>query len=207
MSNTIYHILLIIHKSTSLNLSKCWLPIFRLNIYKFIEHIRVIIYMPSLKIYFNKFSIVIVTTITLEINVCWALFNSVTNLGQELYIVCNFNYLVICVIVAALKGNTWGIVSSAIYGASVIALFTMSSVYHGLNLGMAKKVLQVLDHCTIYFMIAGTYTPIALCAIREVNTAVGWTLFGVIWGFAIICVITLIVCAITMLILKKKKML
>ena len=58
-------------------------------------------------------------------------------------------YLVFCVIVSALHHNIWGIVSSAIYGASVIALFTMSSVYHGVKPGMAKKVLQVLDHCTI----------------------------------------------------------
>ena len=59
-------------------------------------------------------------------------------------------YLVLCVIVSALHHNIWGVVSSAIYGISVIALFTMSSAYHGVKPCMAKKVLQVLDHCTIY---------------------------------------------------------
>lgn len=93
--------------------------------------------------------------------------------------------LVLCVIFAALHGNVYGVVGSAIYGATMIALYTMSSVYHGLSPKlMAKKVMQVLDHCTIYFLIAGTYTPIALCNIREYNTALGWTIFGVIWAMA-----------------------
>ncbi len=91
-------------------------------------------------------------------------------------------YLVICVVAAALHHNVYGVVASAIYGASVIVLFTMSSVYHGVRPSTAKKVLQVIDHCTIYFMIAGTYTPIALCSIREQSTALGWVVFGIIWG-------------------------
>ena len=93
--------------------------------------------------------------------------------------------LVLCVIFAAIHGNVYGVVGSAIYGATMITLYTMSSVYHGLSPRlMAKKVMQVLDHCTIYFLIAGTYTPIALCSIREYNTALGWTIFGVIWAMA-----------------------
>lgn len=91
----------------------------------------------------------------------------------------------LCVIFAAIHGNVYGVVGSAIYGATMITLYTMSSVYHGLSPRlMAKKVMQVLDHCTIYFLIAGTYTPIALCNIREYNTALGWTIFGVIWAMA-----------------------
>ncbi len=93
--------------------------------------------------------------------------------------------LVLCVIFAAIRGNVYGVVGSAIYGATMITLYTMSSVYHGLSSRlMAKKVMQVLDHCTIYFLIAGTYTPIALCNIREYNTALGWSIFGVIWAMA-----------------------
>jgi hemolysin III len=60
----------------------------------------------------------------------------------------------------------------------------MSSVYHGLRPGTGKKVLQVLDHCTIYFLIAGTYTPILFTAIREVSPGWAWTLFGLVWGLA-----------------------
>lgn len=93
--------------------------------------------------------------------------------------------LVLCVIFAAVHGNVYGVVGSAIYGVTMIALYTMSSVYHGLSPKLkAKKVLQVLDHCTIYFLIAGTYTPIALCNIREYNVALGWSIFGVIWAMA-----------------------
>lgn len=93
-------------------------------------------------------------------------------------------YLTLCVIFSAIHGNVWGVVGSAIYGSSVICLFTVSSVYHGVTHPMAKKVLQVIDHCTIYFMIAGTYTPIALCSLREYNAAFGWIVFGFVWGVA-----------------------
>ncbi len=92
--------------------------------------------------------------------------------------------LVTCVVMAALKGNVWGVVGSAIYGASLIALYTMSSVYHGLRPNLGKKVMQVLDHCTIYFLIAGTYTPILFCCIRETSPALAWTVFGIEWGCA-----------------------
>jgi len=92
--------------------------------------------------------------------------------------------LVSCVIVAALKGNVWGVVGSAIYGASLIALYTMSSVYHALPKNTGKKVMQVMDHCTIYFLIGGTYTPIVLGPIRELSPGWGWTIFGIVWGCA-----------------------
>ena len=92
--------------------------------------------------------------------------------------------LVLCVVFSALHRDPWAIVSSSIYGVSLIALYTMSSVYHGLRAGTAKKVLQVLDHCTIYFLIAGTYTPVLFCAIRPVSPPAGWVLFGIVWGCA-----------------------
>ena len=94
--------------------------------------------------------------------------------------------LTLCVISAALNHNVFGVVSSAIYGFTLILLYTMSSVYHGLKHEMAKKVFQVLDHCAIYFLIAGTYTPIALSAIMKISPAFAWTTFGVEWGFAAI---------------------
>jgi len=94
--------------------------------------------------------------------------------------------LLACIIVAALNNNVLGIISGAIYGFSVILLFTMSSIYHGLNIGIPKKVFRVLDHCTIYVLIAGTYTPIVLTRFREVYPADAWIMFGVIWGLALI---------------------
>lgn len=93
--------------------------------------------------------------------------------------------LVLCVIAAAMHGNVYGVVSGAIYGSTMIILYTMSSIYHGLKPCLtAKKVFQVIDHCSIFLLIAGTYTPISLCSIREYSTWLGWTIFGVIWALA-----------------------
>ncbi len=92
--------------------------------------------------------------------------------------------LVLCVIRAALHGNVYGIVTSAIYGACMIAMFTISSVYHGLKPTLGKKVMQVIDHCTIYFLIAGTYTVLVLSAIRPVYPVLAWCLFGFEWAMA-----------------------
>ena len=109
------------------------------------------------------------------------IFNMVTHIvGGALGIA----YLVLCVIYAATHSDQYAVVSSAIYGASVVVLFSVSSIYHGLHPSKGKKVMQVLDHCVIYFMIAGTYTPITLCALRENSPALGWTVFGVVWGMS-----------------------
>ena len=94
--------------------------------------------------------------------------------------------LVLCVIAAALHRNVWGIVSGAIYGVCMILLFTMSSVYHGLTHEKGKRVLRVLDHCTIYVLIAGTYTPIVLSSLRVRYPPLAWTIFGVVWAAAIL---------------------
>ena len=90
--------------------------------------------------------------------------------------------LVLCVVFSALSGSPWAVVSSSIYGASLVLLYTISSIYHGLRPSTGKKVFQVLDHCTIYFLIAGSYMPIVLCAIREISPVRAWVLFGIIWG-------------------------
>lgn len=98
--------------------------------------------------------------------------------------------IIFCVIMAASHNNLYGIVSSSIYGATMIILYTMSSVYHGLSPKLtSKKVLQVLDHCTIFLLIAGSYTPFALCTFREYNEVTGWTIFGIIWAAAILGIV------------------
>ena len=94
--------------------------------------------------------------------------------------------LVLCLFRAAVNHNIYGIVASAIYGTSMISTFTVSSVYHGLNLNYGKKVMQVIDHCTIYFLIAGTYTVVVLSAIRPIYPSLGWGLFYFEWILAII---------------------
>ncbi len=93
--------------------------------------------------------------------------------------------LVLCVIFAAIHHNIYGVIASSIYGLTMILLYTMSSIYHGLKPNTkAKKVFQILDHCSIFLLIAGSYTPFALCTLREYNTALGWWIFGIIWGLA-----------------------
>ena len=93
--------------------------------------------------------------------------------------------LVLCPIFAASHHNVYGIVSGALFGFCMLVLYAISSVYHGLHPTVfGKRVLQVLDHCSIFLLIAGTYTPIALCTLRAHSPALGWSLFGIIWALA-----------------------
>jgi hemolysin III len=115
------------------------------------------------------------------------IFNMVSHIvGGVLGIVA----VVLCSIFASIHHNIYGIVSGVIYGISLILLYTMSSVYHGLSKNLfAKKVFQVLDHCTIFIMIAGCYTPFALCTFREYNASLGWSIFGIVWLIAIVGIV------------------
>ena len=93
--------------------------------------------------------------------------------------------MILCIVVSAIHKNTYGIVSSIIYGISMITLYTMSSIYHGLSPKITgKKVMQIIDHCTIFVLIAGSYTPFALCSFREYNPILGWSIFTIMWVVA-----------------------
>ena len=92
---------------------------------------------------------------------------------------------VVLIVLGALKADPWRIVSFSVYGASLIVLYTASTLYHSTR-GRAKDVLRKLDHCAIYLIIAGTYTPFALVTL---NGAWGWTLFGAVWGLALLGII------------------
>lgn len=97
---------------------------------------------------------------------------------------------VLCVVFAAVHVNVYGVVSGAIYGTTMIILYTMSSIYHGLSpKRYSKRVFQVLDHCSIFLLIAGSYTPFALCTIREYDLVSGWVIFSVIWALAILGIV------------------
>ncbi len=93
--------------------------------------------------------------------------------------------LVLLVVISSLQGNVWKIVSTSIYGATLVILYTISTLYHGVD-GPAKAVLQRLDHCAIYLLIAGSYTPFALVTLRG---PWGWSLFGINWGLALVGII------------------
>ncbi len=90
--------------------------------------------------------------------------------------------LALCLNKAVFRGDGYDLSGAIIYGVSMIGLYTMSSVYHGLKPGMGKKVMQVLDHCTIYFLIAGTYSIIALSALRQVSPLLGWGILIFQWA-------------------------
>ncbi|HYA85533.1 MAG TPA: hemolysin III family protein [Nitrospirota bacterium] len=93
-----------------------------------------------------------------------------------------FAGLVILIAQASAQGDPWKIVSFIVYGVTLTALYVFSTLYHA-SRGKAKAILQKIDHCAIYFLIAGTYTPFTLVTLRG---AWGWSLFGTIWGLAII---------------------
>jgi len=89
--------------------------------------------------------------------------------------------LIMCVVKSVVNSNGYGLVTSIVYGLSLITLYTMSSVYHGMRPCTAKKVMQVIDHCTIYLLISGSYTAIVLSALRPVYPELGWGLFIFEW--------------------------
>lgn len=89
--------------------------------------------------------------------------------------------LVVLVTLSAGRGDAWRVVSTAVYGATLVLLFLASALYHAVRGPRAKRVLQVLDHAAIYLLIAGTYTPFTLVTLRG---PWGWAIFGVIWGCA-----------------------
>lgn len=90
---------------------------------------------------------------------------------------------VLLIVLAARLGDPWKIVSFSIYGVMLVSLYVFSTLYHSVRGGRAKNVLRKFDHCSIYLLIAGTYTPFALVSLRG---SWGWWLFGVIWGLALI---------------------
>lgn len=96
--------------------------------------------------------------------------------------------LVLCLWKSIANSNVYGIIGSIIYGSSLICLYAISSIYHGLLPCTGKKVLQILDHCAIYFLIAGTYTPIALCALRPAYPILGWGMLLFQWAVAALAV-------------------
>ena len=88
----------------------------------------------------------------------------------------------VLVTVAALGGDAWKVVGSAVFGTTLVLLYTASTLYHAARSPVARARLKVLDHCAIYLLIAGSYTPFTLIGLRG---GWGWSLFGVIWGLAV----------------------
>ena len=90
--------------------------------------------------------------------------------------------LAILVILSSIYADVWSIVSTAIFGASIILMYSASTIYHAIPNERAKKILKKFDHISIYYLIAGTYTPFLLVNLRG---TIGWTMFAIIWGLAV----------------------
>jgi len=109
--------------------------------------------------------------------------NAITHgVGFGLSIAC----LVLLVVFSSLRQGAWEIVSCSVYGATLVILYLASTLYHSIRMPRVRRVLKIIDHAAIYLLIAGTYTPYLLVPLRG---ALGWSLFGVIWGLAIIGIV------------------
>ncbi|QDZ28025.1 hemolysin III family protein [Noviherbaspirillum sp. UKPF54] len=109
-------------------------------------------------------------------------FNSISHLIGALFAATG---AMVLIFVAARLGDPWKVVSFSIYGAMLFALYVTSTLYHSVR-GRAKDVMRKLDHCAIYLLIAGSYTPFTLVTLRG---PWGWSLFGTIWGLALLGVV------------------
>jgi hemolysin III len=108
-------------------------------------------------------------------------FNSISHLAGA---VLAIGGTAVLVVMASLRGDAWKIVSFSIYGATLIMLYLASGLYHGVR--SVNVVFRKMDHSAIYLLIAGSYTPFALVTLRG---PVGWTLFGVVWGLALVGIV------------------
>lgn len=94
--------------------------------------------------------------------------------------------LVLCIVKSCSPLDGFKLASSIVFGLTIILLYLMSCLYHALKVNRAKRVFRVFDHCTIFLLIAGTYTPFTLVTLRE---SVGWWMFGIIWGAAVLGIV------------------
>lgn len=111
------------------------------------------------------------------------IFNSITHGIGTLLAIAG---LVVLIVFAVLKGNAWHVVSFTIFGSTLVLLYLSSTLYHSFTREKVKNIFARFDHAAIFLLIAGTYTPFLLTALRG---ALGWTLFGIIWGVALVGVV------------------
>lgn len=109
------------------------------------------------------------------------IFNAVSHIAGGAFAIA---MTVVGIIAAAVYGNSWAVTAMAIYGASMILVYTSSSIYHFLRRNRAKKLFRVFDHCMIFLLIAGTYTPFCLIALRT-QGCWGWIIFGILWALTV----------------------
>lgn len=98
--------------------------------------------------------------------------------------------LVLCIIRGAIHGSVAAVLTGIVFGACMILLYVISAIYHGLSPRVkGKEVMRVLDHCSVFLLIAGTYTPITVCALAKADPALAWVIFGVVWAMSIVGIV------------------
>ena len=114
------------------------------------------------------------------------IFNSITHgIGDLIAIAA----LVLLIVFAVIYGDGWCLASGIVYGITLVILYTMSTLYHAITPKKAKTVFRIFDHCSIFLLIAGTYTPYSLVTLRRVDfygLSLGWLLFTIIWALAVL---------------------
>ncbi len=109
--------------------------------------------------------------------------NAITHgVGFGLSVAC----LVLLVVFTSLRHGAWEVISCSVYGATLVILYLASTLYHSIHKPRVRRILHIIDHAAIYLLIAGTYTPYLLVPLRG---GLGWSLFGVVWGIAIVGII------------------
>jgi len=112
--------------------------------------------------------------------------NAVTHgIGAVLSLAC----FGVAIAFAAIRGDSWRIVSASIYGFMMFLMYLSSTMYHAAQTARGKHILNIIDHNVIYLMIAGSYTPFTLVALREYNPVWGWSIFALVWGLAIVGIV------------------
>ena len=98
--------------------------------------------------------------------------------------------VVLCIIRGVIEYGAAGVLTGLAFSVSMLVLFIMSAIYHGLKPNLkAKKVMQIIDHCSIFLLIAGSYTPVTLITLMKVEPATAWTLFGVVWVMSVLGIV------------------
>jgi len=115
------------------------------------------------------------------------IFNMVTHIvGGGIGVV----FLILCIIRGAMHTGARGVLTGIVFGICMIVLYAISATYHGLSPRVkGKKVMQILDHCSIFLLIAGTYTPVTICSLAQIAPVLAWVIFGVVWGVSILGII------------------
>ncbi len=110
----------------------------------------------------------------------------INSLSHALGVAFGIYALINCIIISVNLHSTISVVASAVYGLSMIFLYSMSTVYHGLRDSLAKRLFRAIDHCAVFFLISGSYTPMLLCGVREYSPVKAYVVLAIVWTVTVV---------------------